>query len=181
MRPLALGDAGFRFDPARAEPVAGPGEALVRVTAAGICGTDLKIFTGGMPASYPVIMGHEISGDVSGERVVVDPVLSWGTCVECEAGRPNLGAARGVIGRAGTSSETYYLARYSATSARWELWKLVNSSSTTLGTYSQTLTAGSTYRVRLEMSGTTIRLYVDGVQQISVTDSSISSERAGRG
>ena len=34
----------------------------------GICGTDLKIFTGAMPAAYPVIMGHEISGEVSTGR-----------------------------------------------------------------------------------------------------------------
>jgi L-iditol 2-dehydrogenase len=80
-------------------PRPGPGEVLVRVTNSGICGTDLKIFTGGMPASYPVIMGHEISGEVSGARVVVDPVLSCSTCAECEAGRTNLCAAGGVIGR----------------------------------------------------------------------------------
>jgi 2-desacetyl-2-hydroxyethyl bacteriochlorophyllide A dehydrogenase len=80
-------------------PHPGPDEVLVRVTNSGICGTDLKIFTGGMPASYPVIMGHEISGDVSGARVVVDPVLSCGTCAECEAGRTNLCEARGIIGR----------------------------------------------------------------------------------
>ena len=62
-----------------------PDEVLVRVTHSGICGTDLKIFTGAMPASYPVIMGHEMSGDVvdahdrgdalAGQRVLVDPVL----------------------------------------------------------------------------------------------------------
>ena len=52
-------------------PHPGPDEVLVRVTNSGICGTDLKIFTGGMPASYPVIMGHEISGEVSGARRVV--------------------------------------------------------------------------------------------------------------
>jgi 2-desacetyl-2-hydroxyethyl bacteriochlorophyllide A dehydrogenase len=80
-------------------PHPGADEVLVRVTNSGICGTDLKIFTGGMPASYPVIMGHEISGDVSGARVVVDPVLSCGTCPECEAGRTNLCDARGIIGR----------------------------------------------------------------------------------
>jgi 2-desacetyl-2-hydroxyethyl bacteriochlorophyllide A dehydrogenase len=80
-------------------PHPGPDELLVRVTNSGICGTDLKIFTGRMPASYPVIMGHEISGDISGTRVVVDPVLSCGTCAECGAGRTNLCDARGIIGR----------------------------------------------------------------------------------
>jgi 2-desacetyl-2-hydroxyethyl bacteriochlorophyllide A dehydrogenase len=80
-------------------PHPGPDEVLVRVTNSGICGTDLKIFTGSMPASYPLIMGHEISGDISGTRVVVDPVLSCGTCADCKAGRTNLCDARGIIGR----------------------------------------------------------------------------------
>lgn len=88
-------------------PRPGPDDALVRVRNSGVCGTDLKIFTGAMPASYPVIMGHEISGDLvdgntgapDGAAVLVDPVLYCGTCFECAAGRTNLCAAGGVIGR----------------------------------------------------------------------------------
>jgi 2-desacetyl-2-hydroxyethyl bacteriochlorophyllide A dehydrogenase len=88
-------------------PRPGPDDVLVRVRNSGICGTDLKIFTGAMPASYPVIMGHEISGDLvdgnagapDGAAVLVDPVLYCGTCLECAAGRTNLCAAGGVIGR----------------------------------------------------------------------------------
>ena len=82
---------------------------LVRVTNSGICGTDLKIFTGAMPASYPIIMGHEMTGDVvsgadggrirQGDRVLVDPVLYCGTCFDCRAGRTNLCPNGGVIGR----------------------------------------------------------------------------------
>ncbi len=33
-------------------------QVLVRVTHSGICGTDLKIYTGGIPGRYPLIMGH---------------------------------------------------------------------------------------------------------------------------
>ncbi|MGH9253100.1 MAG: zinc-dependent alcohol dehydrogenase [Vicinamibacterales bacterium] len=90
-------------------PRARPHEVLVRVTHSGICGTDLKIFTGGMPAPYPVIMGHEISGEVidadngadsrSSDRVLVDPVLYCGTCAACRAGRTNLCPTGGIIGR----------------------------------------------------------------------------------
>jgi L-iditol 2-dehydrogenase len=83
-----------------------PDAVLVRVTNSGICGTDLKIFTGGMPAKYPIIMGHEICGEVvdgkdpiPGTRVLVDPVLYCGCCSDCMAGRTNLCAAGGVIGR----------------------------------------------------------------------------------
>ena len=90
-----------------------PGEVLVRVTHTGICGTDLKIFTGAMPAARPVIMGHEIAGEViagedagedgarvrRGDRVLVDPVLFCGTCFDCDAGRTHLCEHGQVIGR----------------------------------------------------------------------------------
>lgn len=92
-----------------ARPDAGRDEVLVRVTHSGICGTDLKIFTGAMPASYPIIMGHEMAGEVvsgadggrirEGDRVLVDPVLYCGTCFDCQAGRTNLCPNGGVIGR----------------------------------------------------------------------------------
>jgi len=94
-------------DVARPDP--GRDEVLVRVTNSGICGTDLKIFTGAMPASYPIIMGHEMAGEVvggadetrirHGDRVLVDPVLYCGTCFDCRAGRTNLCPNGGVIGR----------------------------------------------------------------------------------
>ena len=109
MRALVLRRAG---DLAMAEveaPQPQAGDVLIRVTNGGICGTDLKIFTGAMPAPYPIIMGHEIAGEVvgggdgtrfrPGERVLVDPVLYCGTCVDCRAGRTNLCPNGGVIGR----------------------------------------------------------------------------------
>jgi L-iditol 2-dehydrogenase len=90
-------------------PVAAHDQVLVRVTNSGICGTDLKIFTGAMPARYPVIMGHEIAGEVldgvddsrirRGDRVLVDPVLFCGACFDCHAGRTNLCPNGAVIGR----------------------------------------------------------------------------------
>jgi threonine dehydrogenase-like Zn-dependent dehydrogenase len=48
-------------------PVPGPGQVLVRVTNSGVCGTDLKIFTGAIPVNYPLIMGHEMTGEVIDE------------------------------------------------------------------------------------------------------------------
>ena len=84
-------------------------QVLVRMTNSGICGTDLKIFAGAMPARYPVIMGHEMAGEVfdgadgsrlrRGDRVLVDPVLFCGACVDCRAGRTNLCPNGAVIGR----------------------------------------------------------------------------------
>jgi threonine dehydrogenase-like Zn-dependent dehydrogenase len=84
----------------RPEPVAGPGEALLRPLAVGTCGTDLH------PERFAfdpgVIMGHELSAEVVGlgrgtsrlavgDRVVVNPNgITCGACTACRAGRPNL-------------------------------------------------------------------------------------------
>jgi 2-desacetyl-2-hydroxyethyl bacteriochlorophyllide A dehydrogenase len=73
---------------------------LVRITHSGLCGTDLKIYKGAIPAHYPLIMGHEMVGEVAGVgRVIVDPVLYCGTCFHCSIGQTNLCPAGGLIGR----------------------------------------------------------------------------------
>jgi 2-desacetyl-2-hydroxyethyl bacteriochlorophyllide A dehydrogenase len=75
-------------------PDPGPGEALVRVAACGLCGTDLHIYHGRFPADFPVIPGHEFAGEViavgpgaahiaAGDRVSVDPVIPDGVCDPC--------------------------------------------------------------------------------------------------
>ena len=88
-------------------PAVGPGEALCRVRACGICGTDLKIvsgaFQGVWPPSLPFIIGHEWSGTVvalgagaersglaAGDRVVAENHAGCGRCPRCRAGRYNL-------------------------------------------------------------------------------------------
>ena len=76
------------------------GHVLVRITHSGLCGTDLKIYKGAIPAQYPLIMGHEMVGELAGgERVIIDPVLYCGTCFHCRMGQTNLCAAGGLIGR----------------------------------------------------------------------------------
>ena len=79
-------------------PVAGAGEALLRALRVGICGTDLHIFQGHLDNRVPRggIIGHETfaevveappgSGFSAGDRVVVDPVRSCGTCRACRIG-----------------------------------------------------------------------------------------------
>ena len=84
------------------KPVPKPGEALIKVVAAGICGSDIGAFRGtnGL-VSYPRVIGHELAGIVEsipennkngikvGDRVVVDPYLYCGHCYPCRIGRPN--------------------------------------------------------------------------------------------
>ncbi len=90
------------------EPVPGPGEVLVSVDVAGICGSDLELLQGRRPAayvSYPVVPGHEWAGRVSavgpgvddlapGDPVVAEGLRSCGVCDRCAEGRTNLCAAR---------------------------------------------------------------------------------------
>lgn len=80
-------------------PEIGEGEALVKVKYAGICGTDLSILAGKHPrAKAPLVMGHELSGEIvevhregargfaSGDRVVAEPLISCGECFTCKSG-----------------------------------------------------------------------------------------------
>lgn len=82
-----------------AAPVPGAGEALVRVTAVGLCGSDLHWFSegtiGDATLSSPLVLGHEFAGVIQGGRqdgvrVAVDPARPCGACEECLEGNRNL-------------------------------------------------------------------------------------------
>lgn len=79
----------------------GPGEVLVKITAAGLCHSDLSVITGVRPRPVPMALGHEASGTVMqvgdgvndlkpGDRVVLVFVPSCGHCMPCMEGRPAL-------------------------------------------------------------------------------------------
>ncbi|NQU10484.1 alcohol dehydrogenase catalytic domain-containing protein [bacterium] len=88
----------------------GRGEAIIRVSATGICGSDLHSYKnakiGDTVVESPLILGHEFAGVVaavgpesenglfeplrSGTRVAVDPAQPCGRCELCERGHPNL-------------------------------------------------------------------------------------------
>ena len=90
--------------------------------------------------------------------------------------------AAGVVGRMDPSiaNGTYYLVRYEQASQKWVLYKRLNGSWDWLGeSGAQALTVGATYRLALDLTGTSIRALVDGVQVVSVTDAAISGP--GRG
>ena len=75
---------------------------LVRMTAAGICGSDVGIYHGtNAAATYPRIIGHEMVGRVeevgknatkfkAGDRVIINQVTSCGHCYPCRIGRGNV-------------------------------------------------------------------------------------------
>jgi threonine dehydrogenase-like Zn-dependent dehydrogenase len=96
-------------------PVAAPGQVVVDVERAGVCGTDVEFFTGHMAylhqghATYPMRLGHEWCGAVSavgagvdpvwaGQRVTGDTMLGCGRCRRCRSGRQHVCEDRFEIG-----------------------------------------------------------------------------------
>ena len=85
-------------------PEPGPGEALIRVALAGVCGTDLQVLRG--YHDFRGIMGHEFVGVVAGppnspwlgKRVVGEINVSCGACDLCRRGLPRHCRARQVMG-----------------------------------------------------------------------------------
>lgn len=89
----------------RPEPSPGPRQAVVRIEAVGVCGSDTAYFKVGRIGDYvvqgPLILGHEVAGQVEsvgaevtnvkpGDRVAIEPGTPCRDCVECLAGRYHL-------------------------------------------------------------------------------------------
>jgi L-iditol 2-dehydrogenase len=86
-------------------PAPGDDEVLLRVTAVGVCGSDVHYYLEGrigeQVVTGPLILGHEFSARVAelgagveglevGQSVAVDPAISCGACEPCRQGHPNL-------------------------------------------------------------------------------------------
>jgi L-gulonate 5-dehydrogenase len=93
------------------EPEPDTGQALIRVEAVGLCGSDFHLFLGDHPyARFPQTQGHEFSGVVEafgpgyegplsvGDRVAVEPLIACGDCFACRRGRYNCCASLQVMG-----------------------------------------------------------------------------------
>lgn len=81
------------------DPQPAPGEVLVRVGAVGICGSELHGIRSSDFRTPPLIMGHEFAGTLAdGRQVVVNPLLSCGSCDMCAAGRDHLCRHRAILG-----------------------------------------------------------------------------------
>jgi len=100
----------YREEP---EPTARQGDSLVAIEAVGICGSDMHAYLGHDERRVPpLILGHEavgtvIEGSASGQRVVLNPLITCGVCDHCLDGRQNLCVERDLIGmyRAGAFAE----------------------------------------------------------------------------
>jgi 2-desacetyl-2-hydroxyethyl bacteriochlorophyllide A dehydrogenase len=88
----------------------GEGEVVVRVAECGLCGSDLKLFSGGHPKLQPPLrLGHEFHGTVeavgdgadgveAGQRVSVFPPIGCGECHNCRRGEPHICAQMTFVG-----------------------------------------------------------------------------------
>jgi len=91
----------FRDEP---DPVASTGLSLVKIEAAGICGSDMHAYHGHDERRVPpLILGHELAGTVvdgglSGTRVAINPMLTCNRCRECLQGNPNRCQQRDLVG-----------------------------------------------------------------------------------
>ena len=95
-RLYAPGDIRLAEEPM---PAAGPSMSLVRVTAVGICGSDLHWWDDGgigdAQLEHPLVLGHENAGVLAdgphrGQRVAIDPAIPDETCPQCRRGYRNL-------------------------------------------------------------------------------------------
>jgi L-iditol 2-dehydrogenase len=92
------------------EPSAGPGQVVIKVDSAGICGTDLHIYLDEFETRPPVTIGHEVAGRIAesgrdvtgwkeGDRVTTETYFyTCGQCGNCRRGRRNLCLQRRSIG-----------------------------------------------------------------------------------
>src|SRR4249919_2741084 len=91
----------------------GRGEVLVKISAAGLCHSDLSVINGDRPRPMPMALGHEAAGVVHelgegvsdlkvGDHVVVVFVPSCGHCAPCAEGRPALCEPGAAANGAGT-------------------------------------------------------------------------------
>jgi len=83
------------------DPVAGPGEVMVAVSLAGVCGSDYSLYNGKFGVPLPVVPGHEGIGIVKetgsgvsnvnvGQRVVIQPNFACWDCELCSSGMDNI-------------------------------------------------------------------------------------------
>ena len=83
------------------KPIPKENEVLVKVKAAGICGSDIHKMQSGWKYDLPMVMGHEFAGEVEaigptvgniavGDRVAIAPLLPCNDCVYCKSGKYQL-------------------------------------------------------------------------------------------
>lgn len=140
-------------------------------------GHDWHLVSGAAGNNAQILDNQLASGGSNGTFFYLDATPT-GTDYDVELDVQSPGSAGGPLGRCSTSQNTHYSVGYQAGGAnRWELWRGINGSFTLLGQYSGDAPT-TTRRVKLQMRGSAITVFIDGVARISVTDNNITA--AGR-
>lgn len=91
-----------------------PGYVLIKIKAAGVCGSDIGLFSGMHPfRKPPAMLGHEMSGEIVeigdavknfkvGDRVAFNPIVNCGECEFCKSNRGNICPTRQIAGANGS-------------------------------------------------------------------------------
>lgn len=106
------------------KPAPQANEVLIQVKRIGICGSDIHVFHGLHPyTSYPVVQGHEVSGEIAevgnqvrglsaGDRVVFMPQVTCGECYPCRHGMYHICDSLKVMGfQTGGAAQEYFAIR----------------------------------------------------------------------
>ena len=175
------------------------GEALTSSDSfTGTAGVTIQSRAGEIGATWTKIASPWTDGVLTAEGRVTKLVTNTGGSTYYSSGVPTsadytveadiyvassvIGDAIGLIGRVDTSDAqgTFYLVRYSERNQVFEMFSIVAGQWTWIASSAvYPLTVGSTYRVALNMTGSTIRVLVDGVQVATKVDTTITA--AGRG
>lgn len=171
------------------DPVPGPGEALLKVEACALCGTDKRVLAGEKPVAVPII-GHEIAGTLvaagpgtdlrPGGRYAVQTVIGCGECPMCRARRQNL-CERGfsAIGYAHDGGFAEYLRMPAAAVAQGCLIPLPDSMDAETGTLLEPLSCGLNGLRAIPLEGMA-HVGVVGAGVIGVLNALIAKARGAR-
>jgi propanol-preferring alcohol dehydrogenase len=104
-----------------ADPIAGAGEVLIRIAAAGVCGTDRHIVAGHLGVAPGTVLGHEVCGRIAdmgqgvsgfarGDRVIAFGQVVCGQCAACRSGRDNRCVRPEILGMGRQGAFAEYIA-----------------------------------------------------------------------
>jgi hypothetical protein len=131
------------------------------------------VITAGGALRKPGATGYEVYSNA------VPPSANYSVEADFTVATTITGNLISLVGRMDPASENYYYLSYNANDPGWNLWKTVNNVSSAVGGgtsfYNSALAVGSTTRVRLEMNGTSISGWINGVRQVWGTDAGVAA------
>lgn len=135
-------------------------------------------WTSGSPAATFLIQSNRAYPTVAGNVYASGVPATAEYTVQCDYYIASGTGSSGPAGRINPGANTYYYTYYDHTASQWLLVRIVTGTLTTLGFWGSAVTIGQTYDVKLELLNATKKVYVDGIERISVADNTITG--AGR-